>query len=58
MDDLQLDYLTVIYPGTRPYALAPNIHVVPAQELAGRGRGAVMPLPSRARRLVDAPSRV
>jgi hypothetical protein len=32
--DLQLEHLTVLYPGTRPYALAERVTVVPLAALA------------------------
>jgi hypothetical protein len=32
--DLKLDRLFVVYPGDRRYALADNVEVVPARELA------------------------
>jgi uncharacterized protein len=34
MDDLGLDELLVLYPGTRTHALAPNISLLPVQSLA------------------------
>ncbi len=56
MDDLQLDLLTVIYPGKRSYELAPNIRVIPAHELALHGQRAVVPTLRHDRHLVDANS--
>ena len=35
--DLKLDELNVIYPGTRPYELAPRIKVMPVSEVPGLG---------------------
>lgn len=35
MRDLKLDALTVLYPGTKSYALAENIHVEPLATMAG-----------------------
>lgn len=34
LDDLQLDHLTVLYPGTRRYVLAKRVDVVPLAALA------------------------
>jgi predicted AAA+ superfamily ATPase len=34
LDDLELDRLLVIYPGNKPYRLAPNVDVVPATAVA------------------------
>ena len=34
MNDLRLDRLLVLYPGNRPYSLAPRIDVVPAAAIA------------------------
>ncbi|MBX9678696.1 MAG: ATP-binding protein [Gemmataceae bacterium] len=36
LKDLHLERLFVVYPGDRPYSLAPNVDVVPIQELAGK----------------------
>ena len=33
MQDLELDALYVVYPGTRRYALAPGVQVLPLQAL-------------------------
>ncbi len=33
MTDLRLAHLTVVYPGTRTYSLAPNVTVQPLGEL-------------------------
>ena len=35
MNDLKLDRLLVLYPGNRPYSLAPGIDVAPAAAIAG-----------------------
>ena len=34
LDDLQLDRLIVVYPGTMPYSLSDKVHVMPAAMLA------------------------
>jgi predicted AAA+ superfamily ATPase len=34
MNDLRLDRLLVVYPGNKPYSLAPNVDVVPAASVA------------------------
>ncbi|HVC96337.1 MAG TPA: ATP-binding protein [Pirellulales bacterium] len=39
MSDLKLDRLVVVYPGTRGYALADGVEVVPLAELADVGEG-------------------
>ena len=35
LEDLRLDQLIVIYPGSKPYPLAANVEVVPATQVAG-----------------------
>ena len=37
LEDLGLDYLTVIYPGERRYRLSDQVEVVPMAELARDG---------------------
>lgn len=49
LSDLQLAHLTVLYPGSEPYALAGNITVVPMAWLA-RNDAALLLGPLRARR--------
>lgn len=34
MNDLKLDRMLVVYPGTRRYSLAPGVDVVPAADVA------------------------
>jgi uncharacterized protein len=41
--DLQLDYLTVLYPGTKQYALGERITVVPVAMLAENRIGSLLP---------------
>lgn len=41
--DLKLDQLTVVYPGTKPYELAPKAKVVPLVTLAEKGIDAFLP---------------
>lgn len=43
LDDLRLDHLCVLYPGTRRYQLGPRVNVVPMAELAGGDPRAIMP---------------
>jgi hypothetical protein len=43
LDDLALDHLTVVYPGSQPYPLAPRVTVVPLTELARAGAAAIWP---------------
>jgi hypothetical protein len=43
LEDLQLDHLAVIYPGSRPYPLADHIAVVPLEALAAQGEAALFP---------------
>lgn len=43
LDDLQLDHLTVIYPGERPYPLADRVTVLPLAALAEQGDQAIFP---------------
>jgi len=45
VEDLQLDRLTVIYPGDARYTLGQRIEVVPLTDLATRGRAAVIAPP-------------
>jgi predicted AAA+ superfamily ATPase len=48
LDDLKLDHLTVLYPGSRRYALAERITVVPIAAVA-EGLEGVFPRPKAAR---------
>ena len=41
MADLRLEHLTVLYPGDEPYALAPNVSVVPMASLVRRDTAAL-----------------
>jgi uncharacterized protein len=43
LEDLQLDQLAVIYPGSRPYPLADRVTVVPLEALAAQGEAALFP---------------
>ena len=43
LEDLQLDHLAVIYPGSRPYPLADHITVTPLEALAAQGKAALFP---------------
>jgi predicted AAA+ superfamily ATPase len=47
--DLRLDSLTVFYPGTRAYAAARGVMVVPAAALAGGDLAEILPRANRAR---------
>ena len=47
--DLKLEHLSVVYPGSRHYALAERISVVPASELGGNEAAALI-TPARRRR--------
>jgi hypothetical protein len=47
LEDLRLDHLTVLYPGTRTYDLADRVTVVPVTVLATRDPRVMLP---RARR--------
>ena len=38
LHDLKLDRLIVVYPGTRRYALAERVEVIPLVELVGAGQ--------------------
>jgi len=49
LTDLRLDHLTVLYPGTRPYALADRVSVVPLAMLAEGRTGALIPTGGRRR---------
>ena len=42
LTDLRLEHLTVLYPGSRQYSLAPRVTVVPLSALAARGRAAIL----------------
>lgn len=42
MSDLNLEHLSVIYPGDRHYSLAERINVVPARELGGKHAAALL----------------
>ena len=37
LTDLRLDELNIIYPGTRPYELAPRVKVIPVSDIPGLG---------------------
>ena len=50
LEDLRLDHLTVLYPGSRDYALADRVRVVPLGALATGDPGAILPSLSRTRR--------
>jgi predicted AAA+ superfamily ATPase len=50
IEDLRLDHLTVLYPGSRAYALADRVRVVPLAALATGDPGVILPPPSRIRR--------
>jgi hypothetical protein len=41
--DLHLDHLTVLYPGSRAYALADHVRVVPLASLAAGDPRVVVP---------------
>lgn len=43
LNDLKLDHLSVIYPGSRSYDLAPRVTVVPGTVLAGDDPGMLLP---------------
>jgi uncharacterized protein len=43
MEDLRLDHLAVIYPGSRPYPLADHITVAPLEALVAQGEAALFP---------------
>ncbi len=45
--DLQLDRLTVLYPGSRRYPLAEGIDVIPLADLAGGAAALGLPSPAR-----------
>jgi hypothetical protein len=47
--DLRLDHLTVLYPGSRSYALTERVSVVPLAALAEGDPSVVLPLARRAR---------
>lgn len=42
LEDLRLDHLTVLYPGTEPYRLAPKVTVVPLGQLAARDEAVLL----------------
>jgi hypothetical protein len=42
LTDLRLDHLTVLYPGDEPYALAPNVSVVPMSSLVTRDTSSLL----------------
>jgi predicted AAA+ superfamily ATPase len=42
LEDLRLDHLTVLYPGSEPYKLGPKVTVVPLNRLAGRDEAALL----------------
>lgn len=54
LDDLRLDHLAVLYPGSQEFKLAENVQVVPAVALATGDPRVILPArpraPSRARR--------
>ncbi len=43
LDDLDLEHLTVLYPGSVRYVLEPRVSVAPLSELATRGAATVVP---------------
>lgn len=43
LQDLELDHLTVVYPGAARYALSDRVSVVPLTEIATRGLDALLP---------------
>lgn len=49
LEDLELDHLTVIYPGTRRYSLAGRVSVVPVEALAKATLQSLFPTISRRR---------
>ena len=49
LQDLRLDHLTVVYPGTRPYSLGERISVVPVTAIA-TSAASLLRLPARTRR--------
>jgi predicted AAA+ superfamily ATPase len=53
--DLRLEHLAVVYPGDEPYALAPNVSVVPAASLITRDTASLLgrPQPRRSGRVVS-----
>ncbi len=42
LEDLRLDHLTVLYPGTEPYRLGPKVTVVPLGQLAARDEAVLL----------------
>jgi predicted AAA+ superfamily ATPase len=58
LEDLSLDHLTVLYPGSRTYALADQVRVVPLSVLATGDPGMILPGASRTRRREAAGRRV
>ena len=58
LEDLGLDHLTVLYPGSRAYALADRVRVVPLEALATGDPGTILPSLPRTRRPGPASRRV
>jgi predicted AAA+ superfamily ATPase len=54
LEDLRLDHLTVLYPGSRAYSLADRVSVLPLKSLAAGDPKAVLPPVRAARRRVAA----
>ena len=50
LHDLDLDHLTVIYPGTSRYTIGDRVSVAPLAEIADRGLEALVPAAGRLRR--------
>ena len=55
MEDLRLEHLSVIYPGTIRYTIGDRVTVVPLADLTGRGVEALFPATPRARRRTRRP---
>lgn len=49
LEDLRLERLTVLYPGSQPYDLAPRVHVMPLGQLPERSPELMRSSPARAR---------
>ena len=47
LEDLRLERLVVLYPGSISYQLSPRVSVVPLAELAGSGGGVLFRPPRR-----------
>jgi hypothetical protein len=50
IEDLRLDHLTVLYPGSRTYALADRVRIVALAALATGDPAVILPPRSRIRR--------